>query len=60
MKIYIDEEYPYSGLGVFQEVTLTKRKNRNPSQDEAIEAIEAKAYKVVKFKPAKTLKDTSK
>ncbi len=46
-----------SGLGIFEVVKRARRTGRNPRTGESIVI---KAHKVVKFKPAKALKDLVK
>jgi DNA-binding protein HU-beta len=49
-----DTRLPIFGLGVFEVVKRPKRKGRNPRTGETLVI---KAHKVVRFRPAKILKD---
>ncbi|MDR1546048.1 MAG: HU family DNA-binding protein [Deltaproteobacteria bacterium] len=50
-----DARLPIFGLGVFVVVKRPKRKGRNPRTGEPLTI---KAHKAVRFKPAKSLKDS--
>ena len=50
-----DGRFAYYGLGVFEVVKRKKRKGRNPRTNEPVMI---KAHKAVKFKAAKSLKDS--
>ncbi|MDR1658602.1 MAG: HU family DNA-binding protein [Deltaproteobacteria bacterium] len=50
-----DNRLPIFGLGVFEVVKRPKRKGRNPRTGEPLTI---KAHKVVRFRPAKVLKDS--
>jgi DNA-binding protein HU-beta len=49
-----DSRLPIFGLGVFEVVKRPKRKGRNPRTGETLVI---KSHKVVRFRPAKALKD---
>ncbi|MDR0356698.1 MAG: HU family DNA-binding protein [Deltaproteobacteria bacterium] len=50
-----DGRFPIFGLGVFEVVKRPKRKGRNPRTGEEMVI---KAHKAVKFRPAKSLKES--
>jgi DNA-binding protein HU-beta len=50
-----DARLPLFGLGVFEVVKRPRRKGRNPRTGETLVI---KAHKVVRFRPAKSLKDS--
>lgn len=50
-----DGRLPVFGLGVFEVVKRNRRKGRNPRTGEPLVI---KAHKVIRFRPAKSLKDS--